>query len=398
MVKLRSEWKPSKKLNVIGEAIDVGDVDPLPDDISRDRIEESCYTIRTLYGEYIDELTDGTDLSQREAQAWVLRNLVHEGSERLTYEAIGLYIWAIGRGAEGDPLSRTIVSTYSERAEQKIEAAEETLKRTGPPPYPDDRLDNPTMLWVENSVAERLQSRTISGETYTETIEHLLEETRADLAAPELIDVFRTEVGIDYCGVKLLGDYWDDELAITVHAPTAVDTPAVIEAADTVVIDGTARPFHVEETSDPAVLGPTVVLFDEQSESRVESQAGLEELAWALETVETSLAKVIDRCRADRVYALAVDNDPTAAGAHLYPVVESAQTLPRGVRYLTRIPLDDRTVTVGATTPITPDEYLDTTDTTLLWAQDEGPVETRPLPGAPADRRERIPSSVLKTA
>jgi len=136
MVELRSRWKPSKKLNVIADALDFGSADPLPEGVSRDRIEESCYAIRTMYGEYIDALTEEATFSQREAQAWVLRNFVHEGSERLSYEAIGLYIWAIGRGTEGDPLSRTIVSQYLERAERKREWAEETVKTNRPPAAP----------------------------------------------------------------------------------------------------------------------------------------------------------------------------------------------------------------------------------------------------------------------
>jgi len=48
-------------------------------------------------------------------QTWVLRNLAHEDTERLSYEAVGLYIWVISRATEGDPLSRIIVSNYAER-------------------------------------------------------------------------------------------------------------------------------------------------------------------------------------------------------------------------------------------------------------------------------------------
>ena len=109
-------WHPSTKLNAIGAAVDFTRADPLPENVTRDGIEEYCYTLEQLYGEYVDEVVAGTTLSRREAQTWVLRNLVHEGADRLSFEAIGLYIWAIGRSAEGDPLSRTIVADYHERA------------------------------------------------------------------------------------------------------------------------------------------------------------------------------------------------------------------------------------------------------------------------------------------
>ena len=133
-VDIEPEWQPATKLNVVGGALDFTSVEPLPDGVTRDRIEEICYTIRELYGEYVDELVAETSLSRREAQTWVLRTLAHEGTDRLSYEAVGLYIWAIGRATEGDPLSRTIVTDYYERAERKIERAEATLKRAGPPP------------------------------------------------------------------------------------------------------------------------------------------------------------------------------------------------------------------------------------------------------------------------
>lgn len=398
MVELRSEWKPSKKLNVLGDALDFGAVDPFPEGVSRDRIEESCYTVRTLYGEYIDELTERTALSQREAQTWVLRNLVHEGSERFSYEAIGVYIWAIGRGTEGDPLSRTIVSTYHERAERKIEAAEETVKRTGPPPYPDDRFDEPTILWVEGAIADRLQSRTVPGETYNETIDRLLRDTREDITASELVDAYRSEAGIDYCAVKLLGEHWDRKLTITVHAPTTVDTPGRVEAADAVVVDGGPRPFAVEVTADPTALGPVIDVFDDRSEPGVDTEAGVGELAYALGVTELSLPALVERLGDDGVWGLAVGDDPTAAGAHLYPIVASDGSKPRLLRYLKRISLDDRTVTVGATTAITPAEYDELSEATPLWAHDDGPIDPLPLPDDPADRRERLPTAVLRTA
>lgn len=398
MVELRSEWKPSRKLNVIGGALDFGATDPLPEDVSRDRIEESCYTVRTLYGEYVDELTEKTELSRREAQTWVLRNLVHEGSERFSYEAIGLYIWAIGRGTEGDPLSRTIVSTYHERAERKIEAAEETVKRTGPPPYPDDRLDEPTILWVEGAVADRLRSRTAPGETYNETIDRLLQETRTDLTMSELVDAYRAEAGIDHCAVKLLGEHWDDELTITVHAPAKIDTPESVGAADTVIVDGEPRPFSVEVTADPTALGPAVVVFDDRNEPGVSVGEGVDELAYALRVIELSLPALVEHLGDDGTSGLAVGDDPTAAGAHLYPIVDPDRSNPRSLRYLKRIALDDRTVTVGATTAITAAEYDELSDLTLLWAADDGRIDPRPLPDDPTDRRERFPTAVLRTA
>ena len=400
MVDIRSEWKPSKKLNVIADALDFSAVDPLPDDVSRDQIEESCYTIRTLYGKYIDALTEEATFSQREAQAWTLRNFVHDGSERLSYEAIGLYIWAIGRGTEGDPISRTIVSQYLERAEQKREWAEETVKRTGPPPYPDDHLEEPTILWIEAEVSERLQARCKPEETYSEAIDRLLGATRDDVDVSELVRTYRENAEIDYCGVKLLNEYWDDRLIFTVHAPTSITHPDSVASADAVVVDGVPYAFTVEETDDPSLLGPCITLFDaREGAERVKSRDGCDRLSEALEATERSLPELVDGIKSGGDFGIAIGNDPTAAGAHLFPIRNEARSDQEAGRYLKRISLDDRTLTVGAVTPITVTEYGERkAEMTLLWADDDAPIESRSLPEDPVKRRESIPTSVLKTA
>jgi len=54
---------------------------------------------------------------------------------------------------------------------------------------------------------------------------------------------------------------------------------------------------------------------------------------------------------------------------------------------------------VGAVTPITAAEYDERSEEmTLLWGDDDAPFESRTLPDDPADRRESIPTPVLKTA
>jgi len=39
-VAFETEWHPSTKLNVIGGALDFTRVDPLPDNVTRDEVEE----------------------------------------------------------------------------------------------------------------------------------------------------------------------------------------------------------------------------------------------------------------------------------------------------------------------------------------------------------------------
>ena len=399
MVELRSKWKPSRKLNVIADALDFGAADPLPDGVSRDRIEESCYAIRTMYGDYIDTLTEDAAFSRREAQTWVLRNFVHDGSERLSYEAIGLYVWAIGRGTEGDPLSRTIVSRYLERAERKRGWAEETVKRTGPPPHPDERLEEPTVLWIEGEIGERLRSRCEPGETYNEAIERLLGATSDDVRFPELLRSCRETAGIDYCGVKLLDEHWDDRLVFTVHAPAATTHPGSVDA-DAVVVDGAPYAFTVEETDDPALLGPAITVFDDRDgAASVGIPDGHERLSEALERTEQTLPELVDRLEADGDVGVAVGNDPTAAGAHLFPIREDPASETGVQRHLKRLSLDDRTLTVGAVTPITAAEYDERAgEMTLLWASEGATMGPETLPDDPADRRESVPTPVLKTA
>ncbi|MEA5388043.1 hypothetical protein VB779_14055 [Haloarculaceae archaeon H-GB11] len=224
MVDLEPEWLPSTKLNAIGRAVDFSDADPLPPNITRDEVEEYCYTLRQMYKTYVDELVAETELSRREAQTWALRNLVFDEGERLTYEAIGLYIWAIGRATDGDPLSRTIVSDYHERAERKIDRAEATVKRTGPPPYPDDLYDDPTLLWVDQPVGERLQRRLDPEETFSDCIERLLDETSDALSLAAFVDAYRGR-GSEYVAVDTVYPTWDRTLRFVVHLPESESTP-----------------------------------------------------------------------------------------------------------------------------------------------------------------------------
>ncbi|PSP85071.1 hypothetical protein BRC83_03950 [Halobacteriales archaeon QS_1_68_17] len=407
-VELEPEWQPATKLNVIAGELDFGALDPLPEGVSRDRIEEICYTLRELYGDYVDEIVAETTLSRREAQTWVLRNLAHEGTERLTCEAVGLYIWAIGRATEGDPLSRTIVTDYADRAEAKIAAAEATVKRTGPPPYPDDVYDDPALLWVEGSVGERLRARTGPDETYGEAIERLLDGTLSSVSMADLVDAYR-ERGADYIAVDTVYPDWDTELRIAVR--TGADPPPAVADADAVTVDGT--PYDLRVTADPD-LSPArshLVVFDASDgadagdggeEPRdpdgVEPAAGLDRLRTALDGVEQSLPEAVERARAAGATALAVGNQPAGAGAHLYPVFPDEREDP--FAFLERLALDDRTLDVGSVSPVTGAEYDAVADeTTLLWAGEESGIgRSLALPDDPAERRERFPDRVLRTA
>jgi hypothetical protein len=388
-VEIETRWHPSTKLNAIGAALDFTSVDPLPENVTRDQVEEYCYTLEQLYGSYVDELVAETTLSRREAQTWVLRNLVYEGADRLSFEAIGLYIWAIGRSAEGDPLSRTIVDGYHERAVEKIDAAEATIKRAEPPPYPDDLYAEPTMLWVEGEVAERLARRLGPDEGYSDALERLLDETVDAVPLESLLERLRT-AGATHVGVRTVNPGWDRELPISVHGPESMDLDV---EATAVRVDDTPYPFGIERRPADAGTDSLLTLFAADDES-VAPVAGVDRLRRALERVEATLPDLVDRARAAGVTALAVEDEPVGAGAGLLAVGVVDDPFPD----LDRLVLDDRTLAVGAVTTLTAAEYADREGTTLLWtAPDAALDERRELPDDPAARRERFPTAVLHT-
>ncbi|WP_280535563.1 hypothetical protein [Halopenitus sp. POP-27] len=400
MVELETEWHPSTKLNVIAGELDFTVVDPIPDGVTRDEIEEHCYALRTLYGEYVDEIVAETTLSQREAQTWVLTRLVHEGADRLSYEAVGLYIWAIGRSTDGDPLSRTIVTDYADRAAEKVHRAEETVKRTGPPPYPDDCYEEPALVWVEGAVADRLRRRAGPEETYGDLLERLLDETLASIPMADLVAAYREAAGSEYVAIETVYRNWDEHLRIVAHAPGDVTVETVAEA-DAVTVDGTPIPFRVEERAEPRREQSHLAVYD--ATEGIDPEIGSDRLRDALVAVEGTLPEVVDRVRDAGGHALAVATEPAGAGAHLHPIFpDTGETnLPEdgGLAQLERIDLDDRTLAVGRISPTTADEYRTlTAETTLLWAApdfESGPVE---LPNDPVERRERFPATVLRTA
>jgi hypothetical protein len=391
-----TEWHPSTKLNVVGAALDFTRVDPLPDDVTRDEIEEYCYTLRQLYGDYVDRVAAETTLSRREAQTWVLRNLVHEGADRLSFEAIGLYVWAIGRATEGDPLSRTIVADYHDRATAKIDAAEATLAYTQPPPYPDDLFEEPTTLWVESEVAERLARRGGPEVGFSDAIERLLDETLDAVPLVDLLERVR-DAGATDAGVRTVQPGWDRELPISVHAPPEADVDAVA-AAEAVVVDGTPYPFRIERRPVEAGTGSLLTLVRADGDDPVTPEAGVERLRRALSGVEATLPELVERARAAGVDAVAVADQPAGAGAHLIAVA-STDAAGDPFEYVDRLTLDDRTLAVGRTTTVTPEAYADRAGaSTLLWtAADAGLGEDRDLPDDPAERRERLPAAVLRT-
>ena len=390
-VAFETEWHPSTKLNSIGAALDFTSVDPLPDNVTRDEIEEYCYTIEQLYGSYVEELVTETTLSQREAQTWVLRNLVHEGADRLSFEAIGLYVWAIGRSAEGDPLSRTIVSAYHDRAAAKIDAAEATVKRTQPPPYPDETYAEPTMLWVEGEVAERLARRLGPEETYSDALERLLDEMSDAVPLVDLLEQLR-DAGATFVGVRTVQPGWDRELPLSVHGPPSM--AAEVEA-DAVRVDETPYPFGIERRPADTGTESFLTLFADSEPDRVVPEEGVERLRRALAAVEATLPELVERTQAAGGVALAVAEQPVGAGAHLITVGTGLATDP--LEHLDRLTLDDRTLDVTRTTTVAPDEYAET-ETTLLWTSPDADIdERRDLPADPVERRERFPAAVLRT-
>ncbi|WP_049935098.1 hypothetical protein [Haloplanus natans] len=391
-------WHPSTKLNVIGAALDFTRVDPLPENVTRDEIEEYCYTLEQLYGSYVERVAAETTLSEREATTWVLRNLVHDGADRLTFDAIGLYVWAIGRSADGDPLSRTIVADYHDRARGKIDAAEATVEYTQPPPYPADLFEEPTPLWVEGRVVERLARHLGPEESFSDAVERLLDETVETVELRALIETLRDDRGAAAIGVQTVRPDWDRDLPLSVHVPDpgAASLPPAVADADAVRIGDRVLPFGIEERSTGTGTGSMLTVFDDGDGDgeRVDPSAGVDRLHDALAGVEATLPELVERAEATGVAALAVADRPAGTGLHLLAVDGPADAF----AHLERLLLDDRTLAVERVTRPTVEAYADGADTTLLWtAPDAGLDETRDLPADPAERRDRLPTAVLRT-
>ena len=387
-------WHPSTKLNVIGAALDFTRVDPLPENVTRDEVEEYCYTLEQLYGSYVERVAAETTLSEREATTWVLRNLVHDGADRLTFDAIGLYVWAIGRSADGDPLSRTIVADYHDRARGKIDAAEATVEYTQPPPYPADLFEEPTPLWVEGRVVERLARHLGPEESFSDAVERLLDETVETVGLRALIEALRDERGATAIGVQTVRPDWDRDLPLSVHVPEpgAAPLPPAVADADAVRVGDRVLPFDVEERSAETGTGSMLTVYG--GGKRVDPSAGVDRLRDALAGVEAPLPELVERAEAAGVAALAVADRPAGTGLHLLAIGGPADAF----AHLDRLRLDDRTLAVERVTRPTVEAYADGADTTLLWtAPDAGLDETRDLPADPAERRERLPTAVLRT-
>lgn len=384
-------WHPSTKLNVIGAALDFTRVDPLPENVTRDEIEEYCYTLEQLYGSYVERVAAETTLSEREATTWVLRNLVHDGADRLTFDAIGLYVWAIGRSADGDPLSRTIVADYHDRARAKIDDAEATVEYTQPPPYPADLFEEPTPLWVEGRVVERLARHLGPEESFSDAVERLLDETVETVELRALIEALRDERGATAIGVQTVRPDWDRDLPLSVHVPEpgAAPLPPAVADADAVRVGDRVLPFGIEERSTETGTESMLTVY-----GGVEPSTGVDRLRDALAGVEATLPELVERAEATGVVALAVADRPAGTGLHLLAVGGPADAF----AHLDRLRLDDRTLAVERVTRPTVEAYADSADTTLLWtAPDAGLGEMRDLPADPAERRERLPTAVLRT-
>jgi hypothetical protein len=398
-LELEDDWHPSVKLNAIGRAIDRHAADPIPDAVSRDEIEEICYTIAELYGGFIEELGTETALSTREAQTWVLRNLVYPGAEPLAYEAIGLYIWAIGRAREGDPLSRTIVTDYYGRAAEKVERAEATLMRAGAPPYADSLFDEPAVLWVDGAINERLRNRLGENETYSALLERLLEETSDAVSLQALVEAYVEHRASAYVGIETVYPAWDETLRVVAHSAEEGQLPDGVAAPERVAVAGTVRSARLSERESPPTTDSQVVVYREGAEP-VDIATGLAAVERALEFAAATPAAVVDRLRATGGLALAIERTPTGAGAHLHVVCSAAAPpVNESLAGLDRVELDDRSIDVSQLS-----EHRQSVATALseelrwLWVDSAAAgLEPLSLPNDLAAQRERFPRAVLWT-
>ncbi|CCC40968.1 hypothetical protein [Haloquadratum walsbyi] len=429
-VNIETHWHPTTKLNAIGNELDFSRIDPLPSGVERDQIEEYCYTVEQLYGAYIETIRNKTILSQREAQTWVLRNLVHEGADRLTFDAVGLYIWAIGRETSGDPLSRTIIAEYHDHAVSKIDDATATMMHAGAPPYPDDVLDDPVALWVDATARRRIANRRLTDESYSDVLERLLDETAHTISLEELVKTYQNQFNsLATVAVQTVRPAWDREIPLSVHInsedETSVDEPndittsqlipEVVSTADMLSFSNQVLPFSVE--SRPATTGTDsmlVVYADGVHHESVSIADGIVRLTRAIDAADETLQTVSDRAQASGVCALGVRNEPVGNGVHLVLIAPSSLAVhpgdePGGFIPPERLSVADRTLSVERVTNVTPTLYHEEyrPDTTLIWVANktsmaESCVESHldgpsSIPETNSAQRELFPTSVLQT-
>ncbi|MFB6256621.1 MAG: hypothetical protein ABEH58_07865, partial [Haloplanus sp.] len=290
------------------------------------------------------------------------------------------------------------VADYHDRARKKIDAAEATLEYTQPPPYPADLFEEPTPLWIEGRVAERLARRLGPEESFSDAVERLLDGSTETVDLRALIEALRDERGAAAVGVQTVRPDWNRDLPLSVHVPDpgAEPLPPAVADADAVRIGDRVIPFGIEERSTETGTGSMLTVFDDGDgdEKRVEPSAGVGRLRDALAGVEATLPELVERAEAAGIAALAVANRPVGAGLHLLAVGGE----PDAFAHLDRLHLDDRTLAVERVTRPTVEAYADSAGTTLLWtAPDAGLEEARDLPADPAERRERLPTAVLRT-
>lgn len=440
-VNIETHWHPTTKVNIIADALDFTQTDPLPSGVERDQIEEYCYAIEQLYGAYIETITNKTILSQREAQTWVLRNLVHQGADRLTFDAIGLYIWAIGREASGDPLSRTIVAEYNDHAVAKIDHATATMMHAGAPPYPDDVLDDPVALWVDTTAQRRLANRRLESESYSDVLERLLDNTANTVSLEEIVETYKKQFDlVAAIGVQTVRPAWDREIPLSVHVgskdgdlkstddDTALgeseqsnrntesqSTPEAVSTADMLSFSNRVLPFSVENR--PVTTGTDsmlVIYADETNHESVSISDGVTRLTRAVDAADETVQTITHRARESGVCALGVRNKPVGSGIHLIVIAPSSLIVHTGEKSNGFIPPErlsvaDRTLSVERVTHITPAAYHEDhkSKTTLIWATDsssagescteielDGPSST---PETNSAQRELFPTPLLQT-
>jgi len=399
MVNLDPTWHPTLKLNVIAGAVDRASADPFPDDISRDQVEEICYAIADLYGKFVAELTSETTLSLRESQTWVLRNLVYPHAEPLSYEAIGVYIWSIGRSQDGDPLSRTIVMDYYERAAGKFARAESTLMRAGTPPYAQDLFDDPAVMWVDRRVADRLRLHLGEDESISALIDRLLDATEGDASLEQVLREYLAAGVGDYAAVDTVYDRWDQHLRLILQKDETADLPSAITDVDRLSTTAGSRSVRIIPRPDPSGAESHLVLCRGGPDA-VAIEDGLDRLARAIEAAQMTPYALVGVLREAGEAALGVADDPVGGGAHLYALFDRASSMPFELAMLDRLELDDRILKVSRITTLgSPLEEDPPEAVRWLWVDDSvSDLAQRELPDDDTELRESFPRAVLWTA
>lgn len=240
--------KPRMALNLIAEAWPEGRLEPENIDLSL--ATKICLEIEADVGEYISTLESETALSHREAQVCGLTKLINEQDEPLSNKAIGLYLLLTDDA--NDYISQQAIQSYSERIDDKVSDAKQTLLWISHPNH-EAIFDDPAHLWMDGSTIGRLLERARNRNVRPDRlVDNLLDDSERQLPLRELVEFYRDEFSAAQVAVEKQS-VETGHLAFIVHTGNPPgDIPDKVKNADVVGLDGEVFQFHV----DHSAMGP----------------------------------------------------------------------------------------------------------------------------------------------